>query len=257
MNASAAAADENIYEAEQILSEYLLFHYGDPDELLPWSFGPREAVDFPERCVRETLPLDELPADARALDLGCAVGRSTFALARHCHEVIGIDYSARFIAAAAQLADEGELPYRYRETGDVWKEAVARVPAGIDRGRVNFETGDAHDLRDHLGAFDVVLACNLLCRLHTPQQLLDRLPGLVKPGGWLVFTTPQTWLEDFTPKANWLGATPGTGTTLEALDRHLDKDFARERAFDMPFLIREHRRKFQWSVAEASVWRRR
>jgi hypothetical protein len=26
---------------------------------------------------------------------------------------------------------------------------------------------------------------------------------------------------------------------------------------DLPFLIREHARKFQWSVALATVWRRR
>jgi hypothetical protein len=26
---------------------------------------------------------------------------------------------------------------------------------------------------------------------------------------------------------------------------------------DLPFLIREHQRKFQWSVAEATIWRRR
>jgi hypothetical protein len=26
---------------------------------------------------------------------------------------------------------------------------------------------------------------------------------------------------------------------------------------DLPFLIREHARKFQWSVAQASIWQRR
>jgi hypothetical protein len=26
---------------------------------------------------------------------------------------------------------------------------------------------------------------------------------------------------------------------------------------DLPFLIREHARKFQWSVAEATIWRRK
>jgi hypothetical protein len=28
-------------------------------------------------------------------------------------------------------------------------------------------------------------------------------------------------------------------------------------AKDLPFLIREHARKFQWSVAQASLWKKR
>ena len=28
-------------------------------------------------------------------------------------------------------------------------------------------------------------------------------------------------------------------------------------AKDLPFLIREHARKYQWSVAQATIWRRK
>ena len=37
------------YESARILHEYLLFHYGDPVQLLPWENGPRDALDFPRR----------------------------------------------------------------------------------------------------------------------------------------------------------------------------------------------------------------
>ena len=76
------------YETAKALSEYLLFHYGKPEEVLPWDFGPSDALDYPARCVSECVAADRLAANARALDLGCAVGRSTFELARHCAEVI-------------------------------------------------------------------------------------------------------------------------------------------------------------------------
>ena len=36
--------------------------------------------------------------------------------------------------------------------------------------------------------------------------------------------------------------------------RRLGRGFERVRVLDLPFLIREHARKFQWSVAQASVW---
>jgi hypothetical protein len=78
---------------------------------------------------------------------------------------------------------------------------------------------------------------------------------LVTPGGWLVITSPYTWLEEYTPREKWLDG-DGRGT-LVALRENLGAAFAFERAFDLPFLIREHRRKFQWSISEMSLWRRR
>lgn len=41
----------NIYESEKLLSEYLVFHYGTPEELIPYPFGPKDALDFPKRCA--------------------------------------------------------------------------------------------------------------------------------------------------------------------------------------------------------------
>src|SRR5215207_1682514 len=101
----------NPYETDKLLREYLLFHYGKPEEILPWPSGPRDALEYPQRCVRECLDRGILPANARGLDIGCAVGASTFELARSCAEVIGIDYSARFIEAAQRLAATGQLEY--------------------------------------------------------------------------------------------------------------------------------------------------
>jgi putative 4-mercaptohistidine N1-methyltranferase len=243
----------NPYESDGVLGEYLLFHYGRPDEILPYAFGPREALDFPVRCAHECVASSaSLPGRMRALDAGCAVGRASFELARHCGEVVGVDFSRRFVDAACALKIKGELAYRRLEEGARFTPCVAKVPVEIDRSRVHFETGDAMHLRDDIGAFDLVLAANLLCRLREPEKFLARLPQLVKPGGCVFFTTPCTWLEAFTPRANWL--CDERSTTLDGLHRRLVPHFSFQRAFDLPFLIREHARKFQWTVAQASVW---
>jgi putative 4-mercaptohistidine N1-methyltranferase len=250
----------NFYESDRAVSEYLLFHYGRPEENLPYEFGPAGALDYPVRCVSECLDATRLPKTPRALDLGCAVGRSSFELARHCREVIGIDYSHRFIEVANRLKDSGELAYAFTEEGELVARTTATVPPEIDRSRVTFEQGDAMDLRDHLGQFDVVLMANLVDRLRDPNRCLQRLSGLVNPGGQLIITTPGTWLEEYTPKANWLGGFERDGQsvrTLDGLRALLDKDFVLTGTKDLPFLIREHARKFQWSVAQASLWRRR
>lgn len=238
------------YESDRLLAEYLLFHYGTAQETLPYECGPHAALDYPARCVSECL---RMPAGARALDLGCAVGRSTFELARHCESVLGIDFSRRFIEAASGMARTGAARYSRADEGDFTTALIARVPDEIDRQRVAFEVGDAMNLRADIGAFDVVLMANLIDRLAEPRRCLARLPSLVKPGGQLIITSPYTWLEDFTPRANWLGG----GKTLDGLRAALDVDFTLVTTKDLPFLIREHARKFQWSVAQASIWRRK
>jgi putative 4-mercaptohistidine N1-methyltranferase len=248
------------YETERALAEYLLFHYGLPQEILPYEFAPATAMNFPARCVTECIDASRLPADARALDLGCAVGRSSFELARHCGEVVGIDFSSRFIAVAAQLQQNGVIHYPRFEEGDLTILTRASVAPDIQRERVRFEQGDAMRLRDDLGEFDVVLMANLIDRLADPRACLERLPSLVKPAGRLVITSPYTWMSEYTPRENWLGGFERDGRPVRSFDtlkKILSREFRFVRAKDMPFLIREHARKFQWSVADASIWLRR
>ena len=245
--------DTKSYESSQLLDQYMLFHYGSPSDQLPWPDGPQSALGFPVRCVREGVDIERLPARNRALDIGCAVGRATFELGQIFSEVVGIDYSESFIGAARSIEQDTEVPFRICETGAIYEDRCARRPY-TSGGKLHFETGDAQSLREDLGAFDCVLAANLLCRLAQPQAFLDRLPSLVRAGGQLIITTPNTWLESFTAKAFWLGATPETGEPLEALQLHLQNSFRLDKQWDMPFLIREHSRKYQWSVAQATRW---
>ena len=247
----------NIYESDKLLGEYLLFHYGSAEEIQPPAPGDG-ALFYPARCVTECV--DTPPRGARALDLGCAVGRSTFELARICESALGIDYSRRFVEAAEAIRGEGALSYERTDEGALATPLVARAPAGVDGSRVAFEVGDAMALRDGLGAFDIVLMANLIDRLREPRRCLARLPALVRPGGQLVITSPCTWLEEFTPREHWLGGYERDGvrvTTLDGLRSALEQDFELVRTKDLPFLIREHARKFQLSVAQASIWRRR
>ena len=240
----------NPYETERLLAEYLLFHYGNADEILGGrnveAFSP--ALGFPARTVAHFSPGES----TRGLDLGCAVGRSTFEMARDCHEVTGIDFSRTFIQAAESLRRGETIPYKRLEEGNVSTELIARAPAGIDASRLRFETGDATALRDDLGAFDRVHAANLLCRLPEPQRLLDRLPALVRPDGELVLATPCTWLAEFTPPENW-----PPGSTFEWLKLQLEPHFELIGTGDEPFLIRETARKFQFTYSLVTTWRRK
>jgi len=186
----------------------------------------------------------------RALDLGCATGRASFELARKVPEVIGIDSSKVFIAAAKKLASAGVYPFRLKNEGHSTSPIRATAPYAQTRKRVCFQTGDALHL-PNLGTFDLVLAANLLDRVKEPKKLLQIvLPKLVRPGGVLLLTSPYTWSQEFTPRSRWLR------DSFSAVRKLLSPAFRLVRRQDIPFLLREHCRKFQLTFADATLWLR-
>ena len=72
---------------------------------------------------------DDVPSIA--LDIGCAVGRSTFELAKKFNQVIGIDFSHGFINAANKLKTYGKLPYTVQTEGSLVSQHVAAVDPDI------------------------------------------------------------------------------------------------------------------------------
>lgn len=238
-----------------MVEDYLFFHYAGIEEASRGLPLPQDAWEFPARVVGALL--DRGSRLRSALDIGCAVGRSTFELSRHAERVSGIDFSAAFIQAAVRLAAEGQFSASVPIEGGRRQEFTVRVPPGVEVRRVEFMTGDAMALSEELRGFDVVLAANLICRLPDPGKFLQRLPDLVSPGGQLLLATPFSWLEEFTPVPNWLGAKPGLPPSRDVLASFLDPHFTLELEVDLPFLIREHARKFQYGISLGSRWRRR
>ena len=84
------------------------------------------------------------------------------------------------------------------------------------------------------------------------QACLERMQGshaLVKPGGILVMTTPLSWLEEYTPRSRWMNGREAIAQVLSEFDCIHQAE--------LPFLIREHRRKFEYIITQASVWRKK
>jgi hypothetical protein len=75
-----------------------------------------------------------------------------------------------------------------------------------------------------------------------------------------VITSPYTWLEDFTPMDKWPGGFKKDGktvTTLDGLKEILGEYFTLEFTGDVPFVIRETARKFQHSISEMTIWKKK
>jgi putative 4-mercaptohistidine N1-methyltranferase len=206
-------------------------------------------------AVKKLVNKKILPENARALDLGCAVGRTSFELSRFCDAVIGIDLSETFIRAAQRMQRFGQWPLSYIVEGDRKQEATLRLPPGVKPSRVEFIVGDAMKIPKKLGQFDVAVLLNLIDRVPDPARCLTDLTARLNPGAQLIISSPYTWMTEYTPWTKWLGGSKEI-STLDALKELLSPHYRLTKITQIPFLIREHARKYQWSMAEGTCWQR-
>jgi 5-histidylcysteine sulfoxide synthase/putative 4-mercaptohistidine N1-methyltranferase len=252
---SAVVDPTNIYETDDLISQYIEFHYGDEH------YG---VTNFAKQCADICLKMMKGRKKERALDLGCAVGRSTFELAREFDHVDGLDFSARFIQVAVKLQNSDLQRFVIPDEGDLvsYKE-TSLSGAGLLKtaSRAKFMQSDACNLSEKYRDYDLVFAGNLVDRLYAPLRFLKQMATRIRPGGLFVITSPYTWLEDFTPRNEWIGGFKVNGenyTTLDALHDILGENFNPVgQPRDVPFVIRETARKFQHSVAQLTVWQRK
>jgi 5-histidylcysteine sulfoxide synthase/putative 4-mercaptohistidine N1-methyltranferase len=244
----------NVYEEPGMVSQYIEFHYGATHFNVP---------NFPATCARICIDAMHGRPMARALDLGCATGRSSFELATAFEHVDAIDFSARLIEVPVNLQKNGLQRYIIQDEG----ELVSYKAIGLTdfngyeqvKHKVVFMQGDACNLADKFTHYDLVFAGNLIDRLYKPEQFLSLIKTRIRPGGLLILTSPYTWLKEFTDRAHWLGGfkakTGENYTTLDGLTDCLQPEFKLHTApRDVEFVIRETRRKFQHSVAQLSIW---
>ena len=198
-----------------------------------------------------------------ALDLGCATGRATFELAKHFNHVTGIDFSARFIGLALKLSQQGVLRYAMATEGDLvsyQERTLAELGLEGISSKVEFWQGDACNLKPNFTGYDLILAANLIDRLYSPSHFLNAIHERLNIGGILMITSPYTWLEEHTPREEWIGGFKRDGenvTTLDGLKELLGKHFELVKApIKVPFVIRETQHKFQHTLSEVTLWKR-
>ncbi len=108
--------------------------------------------------------LAQLPGK-RVLDVGCGGGILAEAMAQRGATVIGIDLSVKPLRVAQLHALESGVSVEYRETG---AEALAEQTPGI---------------------FDVVTCMEMLEHVPDPASSVRACATLVRPGGWVFFST--------------------------------------------------------------------
>jgi len=244
--------NDNVYETDESISQYCEFHYGAEN------FGVKNFCVNAVEIVKDFIPKNKT---MKALDLGCSVGRSSFELAKHYDEVLGIDFSANFINVGIKLVKYDTLTYKDKREGEIFDNKVISLKdLALEeyKDKVSFMQGDACNLKDNYTAYDLIFCSNLIDRLYSPQKFLEDIPTRVNKDGLLVILSPYTWLEEYTPKENWLGGYIKDNkeiSTLQTLKESL-KDFELLHTTDVPFVIKESKRKYQHTLSEMSIWKK-
>lgn len=244
----------NVYETDELISQYLEFHYG-----AEYFSVPNFCVNAVNQCLQDV----QLSRYGNALDIGCSVGRASFELAQHFEHVDAIDFSARFIQQAYALSEQGEKRYTICSEGELVEfKSVSLQKLGYQNSasKVNFVQGDACNLKPQFSGYDLVYAANLIDRLADPGLFLSSIHHRINHGGYLVIASPYTWLESYTDKEKWIGGIKVNGenfTTLDGLTETLIGHFELVAVKEIPFVIRETKRKFQHTISEMTIWRKR
>jgi SAM-dependent methyltransferase len=163
---STAASGSQVYESERAVNEYLLAHYGDAADQMPYDFGPKDGANFSGYLAQLCIDKRKGMQNGRALDVGCAVGGLTFRLVPGFKEVVGIDYSQHFVDAANQMKSTGQMNFTILKQGNIFEPRRTSFPKDIDRSKASFYHGDACNLEKSLGVFSSFISRNTMNTLN-------------------------------------------------------------------------------------------
>jgi len=251
------------YETDVTVARACDFHYGE--EKFGIANFAKTIAELAQTAISEDIDLAKRN-DIKAIEVGCSVGRTSFELSKHFNEVTGLDFTARNIRIAHQLQTTGSVLYTIAQEGEVMNfEERTLSEYGLDKfaTKCEFLQQDASNMKPIFTGYDIMVSANLLEKLYEPQKFLTDIAHRLNTGGLLLLASTYDWSEKNTPKDRWLGGLkdPKTGENVDSFDtiaKILGTDFELVKApFDIELVQRQTARKFEHSLSEVSIWKKR
>jgi SAM-dependent methyltransferase len=180
-----------------------------------------------------------------ALDVGCNVGGMVYRLAPHCAFVYGVDlsFAATLIARRLLLHQPvAQKSYRLPREG---RQSEERGLALRRPGNVEMVVASGTHLPFPPGMFDLVSCLSVIDNVPDPAALIGSISDSLKPGGIFLFSSPYSWIVEFTNVNKWLGEETGQPPAM-ALRTLLTEQF--EILWDqdaVPWILRDDQRCYE------------
>jgi SAM-dependent methyltransferase/uncharacterized protein YbaR (Trm112 family) len=248
------------YSAARTLSLYLGVHYDDVQDTLS---PVHPLVEFmrgyrrrdPYTVLMEMLT-PRLEPTQRALDIGCNVGRMARELAARCAAVYGVDlaFGAAYTARRALMGRPTPLTaYELFRDGHIRQSRALDLPP-FQNAEVLIASGVNLPFPD--AAFDVVNSANVIDVVPDPAQLLREKARALKSGGLFAISDPYCW-GIAAPVEKWPGGRDGLPSAQAVRQQLAQVLEILAEADDVPWVLRDHDRKFSVYLNHCLVGRKR
>ncbi len=206
-------------------------------------------------CLNTGLALFKEKPRPPFIDMGCAVGRTTFEIAeQYAGLTLGIDINFWMLRMAQRVLRENTISFPLKQLGITYERHQYQVNFKHQE-QVDFWACDALALPFEDETFHFASALNVLDIISSPQELLLSIRNILHNGGSAVLATPYDWLPRV-PVNNWIGGHSQRAADQGASDQILKKmlsDFHHPQAIEHltlvgdienhPWNFREHSRR--------------
>ena len=233
---------DNKYENSKVISSYLWSHYGD------WL----NDSDWIPAYLKWASLIN--PIDGFSLDIGCAVGRTVFELARKSKFSIGIDLSLSFVKTSRELMKRGELNFELIEEGYITKPAKIKLSDEFQRENIDFIVADALALPFKGELFKCVTSLNILDKVPSPLKHIEEMNRVSSfKDAQILISDPFSWNEEVAKIEDWLGGKRegnysgyGIENLIEILKNHIHPSWSINQIGEVFWKIRNHRNHFEF-----------
>ena len=161
------------------------------------------------QCISRMVPKKGV---RHVLDVGAGSGWLSEMLAGRGFEVTALDLGLDSILRARKRLKERSVP-------------------------VNFTEGDVYRLPFRSGSFDAAVASEILEHLEKPREALSEIARVVRPGGWIVVSTPYRERIEEIPCIHCNKKTP-VNAHLHAFDERTLTELLKTAGFTPPRLVK-------------------
>lgn len=201
-------SQNNYYEDSRWLQIFIQTHF-DPlrpgtDDPSPLGKALAQQEQVFEVCQEMLAAVIKKPVP-QALDVGCNVGGMSYRLKPFAQNLLALDTAFCALLSAKRIL---------HQTPKAISQGIRRIDGSFtETFDIDAQNASCDFLLSPLEqshftqTFDLITCLNVIDCVNNPEVFLNKLVSLLKPGGFLLLTSPYSWTSDDVPRDKWLTQT--------------------------------------------------